>query len=115
MRICSLLPSATEMLFALGLGDSVVGVTFECNYPPEARSKPVIVSTRLPQGLTPAEIDREVSTLVAGGESLYRIDAEKLHSIKPELIVTQDLCHVCAASSDDCPGDIPNAAASAFP
>jgi iron complex transport system substrate-binding protein len=101
MRICSLLPSATEMLFALGLGDSVVGVTFECNYPPEARSKPVIVSTRLPQGLTPAEIDREVSTLVAGGESLYRIDAEKLHSIKPELIVTQDLCHVCAASSDD--------------
>lgn len=101
MKICSFLPSATEMLFALGLEDSIVGVTVERNYPPAARKKPVVVHTKLPSGLTAAEIDREVSSFVARGESLYRIDADTLRSIAPDLIITQDLCHVCAASSDD--------------
>jgi iron complex transport system substrate-binding protein len=101
MKICSFLPSATEILFALGLGDSVAGVTFECNYPPQARSKPVVVRAKLPHGLTAAEIDREVATFVSRGESLYRIDADKLREIQPALIVTQDLCYVCAASPDD--------------
>lgn len=101
MKICSFLPSATEILFALGLDDSVAGVTFECNYPPQARSKPVVVHTKLPHGLTAAAIDREVARFVSRGESLYRIDPDKLRDIQPALIVTQDLCHVCAASSDD--------------
>ena len=101
MKICSFLPSATEILFALGLEDSVVGVTVECNYPPAARRKPVVVHTKLPPGLTAAEIDREVSSFVARGESLYRIDGGLLKSLQPDLIITQDLCQVCAASSDD--------------
>src|SRR5438094_8508532 len=101
MRICSFLPSATEILFALGLGDSVVGVTFECDYPAEARSKAIVVHTKLPPGLPEREIDRQVNEFSSQGRSLYRLDAEKLRELKPELIVTQDLCHVCAASPDD--------------
>ncbi len=101
MRICSFLPSATEILFALGLGDSVVGVTFECDYPAEARSKAIVVYTKLPPGLPEREIDRQVNEFSSQGRSLYRLDAEKLRELKPELIVTQDLCHVCAASPDD--------------
>ncbi len=111
MRICSFLPSATEILYALGLGDSVAGVTFECNYPPEARSKPVVVHTRLDHGLSSQEIDRQVSEFVARGESLYQVDAEALRRIQPDLIVTQDLCHVCATS----PGDLGSALASLIP
>ncbi len=101
MRICSFLPSGTEILFALGLGDSVMGVTFECDYPAEARQKPVVVYTKLPPGLPESEIDRQVNEVSAAGQSLYRLDAERLQEIKPDLIVTQDLCHVCAASPDD--------------
>jgi len=101
MRICSFLPSGTEILFALGLGDSVVGVTFECDYPAAARSKAVVVYTKLPPGLPEHEIDRRVNEFSSQGRSLYRLDAEKLRELKPELIVTQDLCHVCAASPDD--------------
>ena len=101
MRICSFLPSATEILFALGLGDSVVGVTFECDYPAEARSKAIVVYTKLPPGLPEREIDRQVNEFSSQGRSHYRLDAEKLRELKPELIVTQDLCHVCAASPDD--------------
>lgn len=101
MKICSFPPSATEILFALGLDDSIVGVTFECNYPPAARTKRVVVNAKIPPGLSAAEIDREVASYVARGESIYRIDAEALREIQPDLIVTQDLCHVCAASSDD--------------
>lgn len=101
MRICSFLPSATEILFALGLDGSIAGVTFECNYPPAARSKRVVVNAKLPPGLSAAEIDREVASYVARGESIYKIDAEALRKIQPDLIITQDLCHVCAASSDD--------------
>ncbi len=101
MRICSFLPSGTEILFALGLGDSVVGVTFECDYPAEARSKAVVVYTKLTSGLPEREIDRQVNEFSQQGRSLYRLDADKLRELKPDLIVTQDLCHVCAASPDD--------------
>jgi len=101
MRICSFLPSATETLYALGLGDSVVGVTYECDFPAEVKSKPVVVHTKLPHTSSPAEIDRLVNEFVARGESLYRVDTELLQQLQPDLIVTQDLCHVCAASPDD--------------
>lgn len=101
MRICSFLPSGTEILFALGLGESVCGVTFECDHPAEARLRPVVVYSNLAQGLPENEIDRQVKDSSALGQSLYRLDAEKLRAIQPDLIVTQDLCHVCAASPDD--------------
>jgi iron complex transport system substrate-binding protein len=101
MKICSFLPSGTEILFALGLGDSVCGVTFECDYPFEARSKLVVVYSKLPHGLTENEIDRQVKDFSTGGASLYRLEAEKLREIEPDIIVTQDLCHVCAASPND--------------
>ena len=101
MRICSFLPSGTEILFALGLKDSIMGVTFECDYPLEAKSKPVVVFSKLPHGLSEPEIDREVKSFAARRESLYRLDREKLQQIQPDLIVTQELCHVCAASPDD--------------
>jgi iron complex transport system substrate-binding protein len=98
MRIVSLIPSATEILFAVGAGDSVVGVTFECDYPPEARSRRVVSNTALPEGLTPAQIDAEVSARVAAGEDIYRLDAGALAGLEPEIILTQDLCAVCAVS-----------------
>jgi iron complex transport system substrate-binding protein len=101
MKICSFLPSGTEILFALGLGESVAGVTFECDFPEEARAKPVVVYSKLQHGLTEHEVDREVKEFSARGDSLYRLDAGKLSEIQPDLIVTQDLCHVCAASSND--------------
>ncbi|MGH9515501.1 MAG: cobalamin-binding protein [Terriglobales bacterium] len=101
MRICSFLPSGTEILFALGLGDSVHGVTFECDHPAAARSKPVVVYSKLPPGLPEKEIDRQVNEFSARNESLYRLDAERLREIQPDVIVTQDLCHVCAASPND--------------
>lgn len=101
MKICSFLPSGTEILFALGLGDSVMGVTFECDYPVEARAKPVVVYSRLPAHLPEVEIDRQVKSSSQARRSLYRLDAETLEQIQPDLIVTQDLCHVCAASPDD--------------
>lgn len=101
MKICSFLPSATEILFALGLGDSVCGVTFECDYPAEARRKPVVVYSKLPPGLPEKEIDRQVNEFSSTGESLYRLDADLLREIQPDVIVTQDLCHVCAASPND--------------
>jgi iron complex transport system substrate-binding protein len=101
MRIVSLLPSATEILFALGLQREIVGVSHECDFPPRARTKPVVIHSRLPHDATPAEIDRLVSEYVHRGESLYAVDAEVLESLAPDLIVTQDLCHVCAASPED--------------
>lgn len=99
MRICSFLPSATEILYALGLGESVAGVTFECDYPPEAARKPMIVDTILEHGLSQEEIDRDVNQYSSHGESLYRVDVERLEAIRPDLIVTQELCDVCAVSS----------------
>ena len=96
MRIVSLLPSATEILFAVGAGDDVRGVTFECDYPAEARSRPIVSTTALPFGLSPSEIDREVRIRIAAGEDLYTLDEGALSGLDPDLIVTQDLCAVCA-------------------
>lgn len=101
MKICSLLPSSTEILFALGLGDSVAGVTHECDFPPEAANKPALIRPRVDPHAAPAELDRQVTELVKRGESIYAVDAELLALLSPDLIVTQDLCHVCAASPDD--------------
>jgi iron complex transport system substrate-binding protein len=101
VRIVSLVPSATETLYALGLGDSVVGVTHECDYPPEAAALPHLTSTVIPEGLTAREIDDEVRERTGRGEALYELDNERLHQLEPDLIVTQALCAVCAVSVDD--------------
>ena len=101
MKICSLLPSATEILFALGLGEQVAGVSHECDFPPEARSKPVLIKSRISNTESAAAIDRQVREFLERGESLYSVDFEMLRAIEPDLIVTQDLCHVCAATPDD--------------
>jgi iron complex transport system substrate-binding protein len=101
MRICSLLPSATEILFALDCGDRVVGVTHECDYPEAAKAKPRLIRPRVDAQAAPGEIDRQVRALVDAGQSLYGVDAELLERLEPDLIVTQDLCHVCAASPED--------------
>jgi len=111
MNICSLLPSATEILFALGLGDQVAGITHECDYPPETRSIRVLTRCAFDsEGLTPNEIDQTVRELAASGGSLYKIDEEQLRSADPDLIVTQDLCHVCAITPDDVQKAITNLA-----
>src|SRR5271163_2186204 len=101
MRIVSLLPSATEILFALGFDKEVVGVSHECDFPPQARTKRVVIHSRLPHDASPLEIDRLVREYVSRGESLYSVDAEALEELAPDLIITQDLCQVCAASPDD--------------
>lgn len=101
MRIVSLVPSATEMLFALGLGGELVGVTHECDYPPAARELPKVTRDVLPTGLNPAQIDAAVKERTLAGESIYELDAEALHELAPDLIVTQALCSVCAVSFDD--------------
>ncbi|MGZ4170695.1 MAG: cobalamin-binding protein [Solirubrobacteraceae bacterium] len=101
MRIVSLVPSATEMLFALGLGDDVVGVTHECDYPAQARDLPKVTRDVLPAGLSAAEIDAAVKERTLAGESIYELDADALHELEPDLIVTQALCAVCAVSYDD--------------
>ena len=92
----SLLPSTTEILFALGAGDDVVGVTFECDTPAQARSRTIVSTSAMPSGLTPAEIDAYVVGAVARGEDLYHLAADALRSLDPTLVVTQDLCAVCA-------------------
>jgi iron complex transport system substrate-binding protein len=96
VRVVSLLPSATEIVFALGRGDDLVGVTFECDYPAAARQRRVVSTSALPEGLTPAEIDRVVTERIANGEDLYRLDADALRDLEPDVILTQDLCAVCA-------------------
>lgn len=101
MKIVSLLPSATEIVFALGLGDSLEGVTFECDHPAEAAALPHVSGTALPTGddLTPAEIDARVAAMVAAGESIYTLDDDLIRRIDPDLILAQDLCQVCAVPS----------------
>ena len=96
MRIVSLLPSTTEILFAVGAGDDVVGVTFECDYPTEARTRRIVSTSALPKGLTAAEIDRVVSQRMRAGEDLYHLDEGALAGLDADLVVTQDLCAVCA-------------------
>ena len=92
----SLIPSATEILFAVGAGDDVVGVTFECDFPAEARERRVVSTSAMPEGLTPQEIDDFVGAALAAGEDLYRLDAGALAELDADLVVTQDLCAVCA-------------------
>jgi len=101
VRIASLVPSATEMLFALGLGDQVVAVTHECDYPPEAASKPHLTRTVIPEGLSAAEIDAEVRRVTGEGRHLYELDEPALSELDVELIVTQAVCEVCAVSFED--------------
>jgi iron complex transport system substrate-binding protein len=101
MQICSFLPAATEIIYALGMGESVAGVTFECDYPPGASQKPVVVNTLVHGGLTPQEIDQAVRKQIAAGGSLYFVDLPKLEAIQPDVVVTQDLCRVCAISTSD--------------
>lgn len=96
MRIVSLLPSATEILFRLGLGDAVVGVSHECDWPPEAASRPVLVKPAVDPGLPSVEIDRHVSARLRARQGLYVLDEARLADVKPDLIVTQALCDVCA-------------------
>jgi iron complex transport system substrate-binding protein len=101
MRIVSLVPSATEMLFALGVGDEVIAVTHECDYPPEALELPRVTRDVIGPGLPPDEIDRAVRELTEQGRAIYELDEQALRRLQPDLIVTQALCAVCAVSYDD--------------
>lgn len=102
MRICSLLPSATEIVGRLGLADCLVGVSAECNWPPEVRRLPVVTSARVDSSsLSSGEIDAAVRDAIADGMPLYAIDADLLEEVRPDVILTQDLCAVCAVSSGD--------------
>lgn len=96
MRIVSLLPSTTEILFAIGAGDDVVGVTFECDFPAAARERRIVSTSAMPEGLAPAEIDAFVAEAMRRGDDLYHLDAGALSGLDAELVVTQDLCAVCA-------------------
>ena len=101
MRIVSLVPHATELLFALGLGDQVVAVTHECDFPAEAARLPRITRDVLPPGLGAREIDAAVRERTERGEAIYELDEHKLRALEPDLIVTQELCPVCAVSYED--------------
>jgi iron complex transport system substrate-binding protein len=96
VRIVSLLPSTTEILFAIGAGDGVVGVTFECDYPEEARTRRIVSTSAMPDGLDPAAIDAFVVEAMARGDDLYHLDEGALAGLDADLVVTQDLCAVCA-------------------
>ena len=102
MRICSLLPSATEILYALGAGDQLVGVSHECDFPPEALRQPRVLRTTLDPSLSSsAAIDAAVREAVSRGEPLYRLDDEAIRRVAPDLIITQELCDVCAIGASD--------------
>jgi iron complex transport system substrate-binding protein len=101
MRIVSLVPHATELLFALGLGDDVVAVTHECDHPARALELPRVTKDRLPEGLSAGEIDAAVRASVEGEGTIYELDTELLRELEPDLIVTQELCPVCAVTYDE--------------
>src|SRR3954447_12321697 len=96
MRIVSLLPSTTEILFGLGAGDDVVGVTFQRDHPPEARRRVIVSPSAIPEGLAAGEIDSFVAEALRRGEDLYHLDEGALAGLDADLVVTQDLCAVCA-------------------
>jgi iron complex transport system substrate-binding protein len=100
MRIISLVPNGTEILFALGAGDLVVGVSHECDWPAEARHRPILTGSALPASTSAAEIDQAVAAQVGNGLSLYTLDEHKIAELAPDLIVTQELCPVCAVSTE---------------
>src|SRR5919201_1970624 len=111
MRICSFLPSATEIIAELGLVDSLVGVSEECRWPPEVVGKPVVTAAKIdPSRMSSLEIDEAVRASVRDGRSLYAVDADLIAALAPDLVVTQDLCAVCAVSSGDlesaCPVEV---------
>jgi iron complex transport system substrate-binding protein len=104
VRVCSLLPSATEIVADLGLADSLVGVSAECQWPPEVIGKPIVTAARLESHtLSDLEVDAAVRAAIADGRSLYTVDADLIGDLKPDLIITQDLCAVCAVSSAELP------------
>src|SRR5260221_6680941 len=101
-RIVSFLPSATEMACALGLDDRLVGITHECDYPPSVKGKPIVVRSAVPvETMTQAEIDQSVSERLQNGLSVYQVDERLLQELAPDLILTQDLCQVCAPSGNE--------------
>ena len=99
MRIVSLVPNGTEILFAVGAGDQVVGVSHECDWPEEARRRPILTGSALAPGMSAAEIDAAVAAQVGSGRSLYTLDEARIAALAPDLIVTQELCPVCAVST----------------
>src|SRR3954466_593054 len=102
MRVCSLLPSATEIVAELGLIDSLVGVSEECAWPPEVKAKPRVTAARIDSATLSSEaIDGIVKASVADGGSLYTVDADLIEELRPDILITQDLCTVCAVSSGD--------------
>ncbi|HEY2598668.1 MAG TPA: cobalamin-binding protein [Candidatus Dormibacteraeota bacterium] len=107
MRIVSLLPSATETLFALGVGDQLVAVTHECDYPPEAASLPIVTRSTLSlEEKDSAGIEATVSLAAAEGRSLYQVDTEAIRDLRPDLVVAQDICRVCAVTADQVTDDL---------
>jgi iron complex transport system substrate-binding protein len=101
-RIVSFLPSATEMVYALGLGDRLAGVTHECDWPPDAASKPVVVRSVLPtEQMTQRAMDQAVAERLRQGLSLYAVDEESVKAIEPDLVLTQNVCEVCAPSGNE--------------
>ncbi|HSL05308.1 MAG TPA: cobalamin-binding protein [Nitrospiraceae bacterium] len=101
MRICSLLPSATEVIALLGLSNELVGISHECDYPPSIKNVPIMVEPIIsPHGLSSEDIDKQVRQLVASGQRLYRLNDVLLRQAQPDLILSQDLCHVCAVTPD---------------
>jgi iron complex transport system substrate-binding protein len=107
VRIVSLLPSATEALFALGLGDQVVAVTHECDFPPEAALLPIVTrSTLALDGLESGDIDAAVSLAAIEGRSLYSVDTDAILALRPDLVVAQDICRVCAVTADQVAEDL---------
>jgi iron complex transport system substrate-binding protein len=102
MRICTFLPSATEIVYALGLGDSLFGVSHECDYPSEARDKPKVVRSKFDPALySSQDIHRLVADFTARGERIYEVDLDVLREAKPDFVITQQLCDVCAVSFED--------------
>jgi iron complex transport system substrate-binding protein len=106
MRIISLVPNGTEILFALGAGDSVVGVSHECDYPEAARTRPILTGSALAAGMSAAEVDAAVAAQVASGASLYTLDEARIAALAPDVIVTQQLCPVCAVSTAQVDGAV---------
>jgi len=106
MRIISLVPNGTEILFAVGAGNLVVGVSHECDYPAEALTRPILTGSALTPGMRSAEVDKAVSAQVGSGESLYTLDESRIAELAPDLIVTQQLCPVCAVSTEQVDGAI---------